>query len=930
MPRRKLNRRNADAGVGAYVDFASQKSSKKGDSRFLRYKPGVNVLQEDREKGRKIQPTPGRKAKLVKKYFMNEIGRIEKAISTEQQIVNAVLAKATKLEKDKKLPQGVTAELAIQDPSFRKHVVDGYEAKLKAYRQIVAQSDAAAIDASVQDDYLRRFHLFLRGKPVAHDAQKMKLLGMNGKWDPLPYTDVQEYLRAFSRMRHDYYRDLALMKMRGPGDNLLDIELYFKYLVDGDDKDKIEENLWAWLEGGKLGKKYSRAVDKVKVAMDEVGKPGDRARVLPAAATPVAVEKIAIDEVAALPEQDVPSSPAQMEVDDSGEETEELEVDEGEWGEYQTMSKFLDQIDEQLTRQVGIEESQTDHAGKLWGAVYETASSPEREELRAKIMERWDSLVARDLLLIEQPYMEAGDQADVDNGDTIRSETPTVAEPPKPIPTPTPTTTTVVEGPSEKEKELKAKYKEKKQTNKELQKRIAEQTNNELRTKLDAGGALAAAENRHEETKQELKSTKKEKAVIEADKERLAQVAQTTAADRDRIKGVAQQTHQQNIELNNKISRLQREHEDKLVVLANEKNQAQHEYNENTAKLHQAYAEHHALLDQHYQQRLSEQAQDAERTRNMTIKEGQDFINNLNTHRLQEQEAQKAEADRNLSRAKEENAMFQQTLAHATEAHLQTERHLNETNHAKQQAEQRWAEEEAKFQQLLQYTGEQAREKQGLVQTVEGLVDTVRNAVQETHAVKGQLAQTEKVAQILSTKVQQFTDIINHNQGVINAKNQRIEQIHAKKRELKGQLEAVHDEREDREGEMTDMTMDVDNFQEELNALGEENEALERENAMLRERLRKAAPPVGGATNKFPKAQPYPVEGRQHQPPPGKGATNKFVHPAPDPHLERRQHISPPNSTSGPAPETPQFMTREVNAILNGPPIKKNKKKIYP
>jgi len=72
---------------------------------------------------------------------------------------------------------------------------------------------------------------------------------------------VDEYLRAFSKIRADYYKDLAMLKMRGPGSTLKEIEIYYKYIIDGNDMDKIERNLWEWLEGGKLTKNAERTIE---------------------------------------------------------------------------------------------------------------------------------------------------------------------------------------------------------------------------------------------------------------------------------------------------------------------------------------------------------------------------------------------------------------------------------------------------------------------------------------------------------------------------------------------------------------------------------------------------------------------------------------------------------------------------------------------
>jgi hypothetical protein len=64
--------------------------------------------------------------------------------------------------------------------------------------------------------------------------------------------EVRTYLEAFSEVKKDFYLDLALLRQRGPGTSLRDMELYFKYIVDGNDCAKIEKNVYAWFEGGRV------------------------------------------------------------------------------------------------------------------------------------------------------------------------------------------------------------------------------------------------------------------------------------------------------------------------------------------------------------------------------------------------------------------------------------------------------------------------------------------------------------------------------------------------------------------------------------------------------------------------------------------------------------------------------------------------------
>jgi chromosome segregation ATPase len=278
-------------------------------SRHMRYQPDPNPIEEE-VSNENIEPTDARKLELLQEFYKDKVARIHLTLSDPKQRAmgftkwavdnyNAMPDKMGHFQ-----PVGWEDGRPIfKDPAdvakLQKRWENHLETKAKVYSTILGQMAAAKGNLTVLDSYLRRFHNFLRGRPDIKDIPKLRKAGLDpDKFLPLTTNEeVRNYLEAFSEAKKDFYDDLGKMRMRGPGSSLRDMELYFKYIVDGDDCEKIESNLWAWLEGGRVdrihyrlgasnnlsdelfeefpvgtGKKYTR-VDRPKAAKAYYNKP---------------------------------------------------------------------------------------------------------------------------------------------------------------------------------------------------------------------------------------------------------------------------------------------------------------------------------------------------------------------------------------------------------------------------------------------------------------------------------------------------------------------------------------------------------------------------------------------------------------------------------------------------------------------------------
>jgi hypothetical protein len=238
-----------------------------------RYQPwdGLNPLaQEDEVK--KVEPTGPRKIEMLEKYF-----RAKHDINTERiAVVRCAMADNPTWVMGPDDEGGVWGPLPpAMNHSYRAELAryynapDGYgkqmvkkewakelklrEAEQVAIERILSQMDTAKADQEVASAYIHRFMQFLRGKPVARDAARMRELGFTDEqWFPAGGDDVIAYLRSFSAVRAEYLWALQQLKMKGPGTNLRQMEIYFKYIVDSDDLDKVAtKGIWQWLDTGR-------------------------------------------------------------------------------------------------------------------------------------------------------------------------------------------------------------------------------------------------------------------------------------------------------------------------------------------------------------------------------------------------------------------------------------------------------------------------------------------------------------------------------------------------------------------------------------------------------------------------------------------------------------------------------------------------------
>jgi hypothetical protein len=234
---------------------------------------GANPLANE-DKVTRVEPTMPRKIEMLETYFrtrhdMNaeRIAVIRSAMSANPNWVLStdITGRANNMgplpERLKKAYQEERAKYDGAPEGYGRQVVRRQwekEARLReaenvAIERIIAQMSLVRADQEVAASYIHRFQQFLRGKPCPEDAAKMKKLGFDGKdWFPSAGDDVIAYLRAFSAVRAEYYWALWLLLEAGPGTNLRQMELYFKYLIDGDDLEKVTTHgIWHYLEFGR-------------------------------------------------------------------------------------------------------------------------------------------------------------------------------------------------------------------------------------------------------------------------------------------------------------------------------------------------------------------------------------------------------------------------------------------------------------------------------------------------------------------------------------------------------------------------------------------------------------------------------------------------------------------------------------------------------
>lgn len=230
------NNASTDSNIGRRL----QRKSGPVPQRFQRYKHDINPIAQE-PTVTTIEPTPARKVELLRKYYEEKICDLGTPTSYRKWCE----AKWIERNPGRAIPGSFPVDYNNEWRAKEK-------AKITAYEKIITQLNNEGASDAVLDAYLRGFHNFLRGRPTKEHAAKLERLGIAGKFEPFRDPSVQAYLRAFSKVKKDFYEDLALLRMRGPIGDIRNLELYYKYILDGNDDDKLEKNIWVWLEGGRL------------------------------------------------------------------------------------------------------------------------------------------------------------------------------------------------------------------------------------------------------------------------------------------------------------------------------------------------------------------------------------------------------------------------------------------------------------------------------------------------------------------------------------------------------------------------------------------------------------------------------------------------------------------------------------------------------
>lgn len=270
--RKTLRRRYDPTGIN-YKTLLGQSSKPQVQQKFQRYRPDVNPLAQDMASPEgAIEPTPARKVELLKDFYKNKMTALQEVYDDLPTVAgpNGTVLDVTRSNHFKSWLQKkaeAKGELVPAEGSSKYYAMANtytrvIDAKMQAYSSIIAQLNASGGAEAVLDAYLRGFHCFLRGRPTEEHQRKLKKLGLKPTFEPFRQESVQQYLKAFSRVKKEYYEDLAMLRMQGPTGDLHQIELYYKYIVDGKEDEKIEQNLWHWLEGGKLPKHTGRLLGK--------------------------------------------------------------------------------------------------------------------------------------------------------------------------------------------------------------------------------------------------------------------------------------------------------------------------------------------------------------------------------------------------------------------------------------------------------------------------------------------------------------------------------------------------------------------------------------------------------------------------------------------------------------------------------------------
>jgi hypothetical protein len=251
----------------------------------------------------RVEPTQARKMEMLTKYFETRLrtntdrvvlveairtGKVDETFAAfgygdpgqmdphMKEVWDALTA--AKVRGQQESGQAYSMRMSEQNRQWAREVNLRRQENI-AIERILSQISLAKADAEVASAYIHRFHQFLRGKPCPKDAAKMKSLGFKDEqFMPFQGEGVQAYLKAFSALRAEYYLALTLLKQRGPGNTLRSIEIYYKYLVDGDDLDTIDlKGIWYWLEFGReeFPKEIVKELNMQYLFFDGFGRQGD-------------------------------------------------------------------------------------------------------------------------------------------------------------------------------------------------------------------------------------------------------------------------------------------------------------------------------------------------------------------------------------------------------------------------------------------------------------------------------------------------------------------------------------------------------------------------------------------------------------------------------------------------------------------------------
>jgi hypothetical protein len=248
--------------------------------------PGSNPLAEE-DAVQFVEPTPEKKAELLEKWYNHKKKWAQERIYILQAVMEGVsLAQVLQRHKVGTLPSPEMAaewnalKIEATNPAAEEtrrlyaREITQRRADIKACTRALSQIEMGKGEQQVMVAYITRFHEWLRGRPVPADAEKMVKLGMQRSWQPILNDEEVAYLDSFSKVRTEYYLALTLLKMRGPGTTLKEKEIYFKYIVVGDDLTDISKNgLWHYLEYGRTDfpKDIMQSLDAMPLSPEKIG-----------------------------------------------------------------------------------------------------------------------------------------------------------------------------------------------------------------------------------------------------------------------------------------------------------------------------------------------------------------------------------------------------------------------------------------------------------------------------------------------------------------------------------------------------------------------------------------------------------------------------------------------------------------------------------